>query len=55
MLEKYLSDAEISCTAPGARYFLTFRLIDFRRRAELQPLRRLAVLLERTEKETRKQ
>jgi|GEM_PF-2050969 len=55
VLEKFLSDAERDCTAPGARYFLTLRLIDYRSQPEHQPLRQLAELLEQTEREMGRQ
>ena len=50
-LEKFLSDAETECTAPAARYYLTFRLIDYRNRTAFRPLKTLAELLEQTGKE----
>lgn len=51
VLEKFLREAETACVSPSARYYLTFRLIDYEKQAANQPLRRLNDLLTRTEKE----
>lgn len=54
-LEKFLSDTEAECTAPAARYYLTFRLIDYRNRTAFRPLPPLVKLLEKTGKEMERQ
>ena len=48
VLEKFLSETEISCVSPAARYYMTFSLIDFRRQPDQQPMKSLTELLERT-------
>ena len=54
VLEKFLSETEIACVSPAARYYITFSLIDFRRLPDQQPMKSLSELLERTGGENEK-
>ena len=54
VLEDFLNTAERQTVTPGARYYLTFHLIDYDKHPSRQPLPRLTKLLETTEKETQK-
>lgn len=46
-LEKFLSDTERDCVSPAARYYLSFKLLDFSRRSFGQPMAPLADFLDK--------
>ena len=54
VLEQFLSETEQECVTPAARYYLTFRLIDYEKRSAAQLLPRLAGRMKQIEEETGK-
>ena len=53
-LDRFLSETEVACVSPAARYYLTFSVIDYRKAPAQVPLRSLAELLKRTDREYEK-
>ena len=54
LLTQFLSETERECVAPATRYYLTFSLIDYEKRMQVQPVPRLTRLLEQVTKEAEK-